>query len=191
MAGVACPTCFGRDLTNRACPMCGRSGPDFCPHCGGKGRATPKDCGLHTWHFQHGDSRLDFPHAPTCVCASCETAKKENTMPERNTTVTLDLGGRDVEEVIGLFTDAAKDFTEGSDFFAWVRDEVKRQCPPVLEIGWHVVTDHRRPGLRVARYWVDGEWHDTECGDGPGPHYSPSIYVSQRFLAGPAYPAFD
>jgi hypothetical protein len=148
-----------------------------CPTCGQGGR-NGKGC-PESWHFRAGDPRLDNFTGGTMT-------------DKRNTHVVLELGGRDVEEVIGLLSDASKNVEEGSDFFAWVAAEVKRQCPPVLEIGWHEVrrTGARNPWHLSSRYWDGVEWRTfaplAAC------HVDlRDAWTSVRFLAGPAYPDFD
>jgi hypothetical protein len=141
-----------------------------CPTCGQGGR-NGKGC-PESWHFRAGDPRLD--------------KFTGGTMSDRNTTVVLELGARDIDEVIDLFNDAAKNVEEGYNFFTWVREVVKHQCPPLLEIGWHEV---RRTGASPdhvsSRYWDGVEWRTfappTAC------HVDlRDAWTSVRFLAGPA-----
>lgn len=126
--------------------------------------------------------RSPWPHFPTCICDRCKITTKEITMTERNTTVTLDLKGRDIDEVVDILVEAAGR-VDGGDFLAWVASLVREQCPPVLEVGWHEVLNQSEPGsaLRV-RYWDGKQWRVFANARST----STAAWKSVRFLAGPA-----
>lgn len=84
-------------------------------------------------------------------------------MTSRNTVFTLDLAGRDIDEVIAVLREAYRGQApeRGSELFLAIAEAIEAQCPPPERgLGWYevVYTDDEQPVAMLARYWTGSGW---------------------------------